>query len=146
MKILLMALLTSVALHEASAADGQWLTDFATAKAKAKTENKMILMDFTGSDWCPPCKALSKNVLSSAEFIEYAKKNLVLMEIDFPTGKKQSDALKQANDELARKFSVGGYPTVVVLDSMGKELTRNSGYDGETPKEYIAKIEALKKN
>ena len=112
MKKLLMALLTSVAFYQASAADGQWLTDFAKANEKAKTENKMIL----------------------------------LVEVDFPTGKKQGAALKQANDALARKFSVEGYPTVVVLDSMGKELTRNSGYDGETPKEYIAKIEALKKN
>jgi len=146
MKKLLMALLASAAFYQATAAEGEWLTDLAKAKEKAKAENKLVLMDFTGSDWCPPCKALFKNVLSSAEFVEYAKTNLVLVELDFPTSKKQSAELKKANAELAEKFKVDGYPTIILLDSNGKELRRNSGYSGEKPKEFIAKIEALKKN
>ena len=146
MKIFLMALATVGLLCQATAADGEWLTDFNKAKEKAKAEKKMVLMDFTGSDWCPPCKALHKNVLSSAEFVEYAKKNLILVEVDFPTAKKQTAELKKANSELAKKFGIDGYPTIVVLDSNGKELSKNSGYGGEKPKEFIAKIEALKKN
>jgi len=146
MKKLLMALLASAALFQAMAAEGEWLTDLAKAKEKAKAENKLVLMDFTGSDWCPPCKALFKNVLSSAEFVEYAKTNPVLVEVDFPTAKKQSDELKKANAALAEKFKVDGYPTIVLLDSNGKELHKHSGYSGEKTKEFIAKIEALKKN
>jgi len=146
MKELLVAFLTTVVLFQVSAADAEWLTDFAKAKEKAKTENKMILMDFTGSDWCPPCKALHKNVLTAAEFVEYAKKNLVLVEVDFPTNKKQSAELKKANAELAKKFGIEAYPTIIVLNSAGKELSKNAGYGGEKAKEFIAKIDALKKN
>ena len=62
----------------------EWLTDLPKALDKAKAENKMVLMDFTGSDWCPPCKALHKTVLTSPEFEAYAQTNLVLVEVDFP--------------------------------------------------------------
>ena len=146
MKTFLVALAAIGLLYQATAADGEWLTDLNKAKEKAKAEKKMILLDFTGSDWCPPCKALHKNVLSSAEFVEYAKKNLVLVEVDFPATKKQSNELKKANAELEKQFKVEAYPTVVVLDSNGKELSRDSGYDGEKRKEFIARIEAVKKN
>lgn len=145
MKKLFMALLASAALYQAAAAEGEWLTDFTKATEKAKAENKLVLMDFTGSDYCPPCKALFKNVFSTAEFVEYAKKNLVLVEVDFPIAKKQSDELKKANAELEKKFKVDGYPTIILLDSNGKELSRDAGYGGEKPKEFIARIEALKK-
>jgi thioredoxin-related protein len=145
MKKTAIAVLSTLLLLQVSAAEGEWLTDFEKAKEKAKTENKMVLMDFTGSDWCPPCKALHKNVLSSAEFVEYAKKNLVLVEVDFPRSKEQSAELKKANKALAKKFSVEAYPTIVVLDSSGKELSKKAGYGGEKAKDFIAKIEALKR-
>jgi len=146
MKTILIAFGVIGLLCRATAADAEWLTDFAKAKQKAKAENKTIVMNFTGSDWCPPCKALHKNVFESAEFVEFAKKHLVLVEVDFPTSKKQSTELKKANDELAKQFKVDGYPTIIVLDNNGKELSRDSGYAGEKPKEFIVRIEALKKN
>lgn len=146
MKKLAIALLASLALLQVNAAESEWLTNLDKAKEKAKAENKMILMDFTGSDWCPPCKSLHKNVLTSAEFVEFAKKNLVLVEVDFPKNKKQSDELKSANRELAKKFDVKAYPTIVVLDSNGKQLSKKAGYGGEKPATFIAKIEGLKKN
>ena len=113
---------------------GEWLTDLAKAQAKAKQENKAVLMDFTGSDWCPPCKALHKNVLSTEAFAEYAKKNLVLMEVDFPKGKAQPEELKQANKKLAQKYGIEGYPTMILLSSEGKELKRSVGYSGKRPR------------
>lgn len=146
MKRIAIAMLSALALLQVSAAEGEWLTDMAKAKQKAKAENKMILMDFTGSDWCPPCKALHKNVLSSKEFTEYAKKNLVLVEVDFPRNKPQSAELKKANKALATQFGIKAYPTIVVLDSNGKELSKNSGYGGEKPEAFIARIQALKKS
>lgn len=145
MKRIAIALLSTLALLQVSAAEGEWLTDLAKAKQKAKAENKMILMDFTGSDWCPPCKALHKNVLSTKEFTEYAKKNLVLVEVDFPRSKPQSAELKKANKALATQFGIKAYPTIVVLDTNGKELSKKSGYGGEKPDAFIAKLEALKK-
>ena len=138
--ICLLLCLTSLLLR---AAEGEWLTDLPKAQAKAKAEKKMVLIDFTGSDWCPPCKALSKNVLTSKEFIEFASKNLVLVELDFPNRKPQAEALKKANAALSEKFKIEGYPTVIVLDSAGKELFKEVGYGGTTAKDYIAKLQKL---
>lgn len=117
-----------------------WLTDYPKAQAQAKEQKKAILMDFTGSDWCPPCMQLKKTVLSSAEFSKFASEKLVLVEVDFPQNKKQSDALKKANEALEKKFKVDGYPTVIVVDADGKELLREVGYDGASAKEYVAKL------
>src|SRR5947209_2105501 len=75
----------------------QWLTDLPKAQAKAKAEHKLVMMDFTGTDWCPWCIKLNKEVFSTPEFSEFAAKNLVLVEVDFPRRKVQSNELKAAN-------------------------------------------------
>jgi thioredoxin-related protein len=144
MKKIALCLIASWALLQVGAAESDWLTDLSKAQAQAKSEKKMVLMDFNGSDWCPPCKALRKNVLSSAEFVEYAKKNLVLVDVDFPRHKEQAEELKKANKALSEKYSIEGYPTVIVLSSDGKELKKQVGYDGQTSKDFIAELEKLK--
>lgn len=121
------------------------MTDFSKAKAQAKAEHKMILMDFNGSDWCTGCQALRKNILSTSEFIEYAKKNLVLVDVDFPEHKAQAKSLKKANKALEKKFDVDGFPTLVILDSNGKQLKKVDGYEGKDPKEFIAMLENLQR-
>jgi thioredoxin-related protein len=146
MKIMALGLLVGFMAAQALAADGTWLTDLPKAQEKAKAEKKMVLVDFTGSDWCPPCKALHKNILSSPEFLSYAKDNLVLVEIDFPNHKPQSDELKQANKELAKKHAIKGYPTVIVFDSNGKEVLKDVGYDGKgKAADFVTKLKGLKK-
>ena len=80
---------------QVNASEATWLTDLPKAQAQAKAEKKIVLMDFTGSDWCPPCKALHKNVFSTQEFQEYAAKNLVLVEVDFPRAKQQTEELRK---------------------------------------------------
>lgn len=127
------------------AAEGEWLTDLTKAQEKAKAEKKLVLLDFTGSDWCPPCKNLHKTVLVSPEFTQFAKDNLVLVEIDFPNNKPQSAELKAANKELAKKFGITGYPTIVVLDGSGKEVFKKVGYGGTPAKDYVADLAKLKK-
>src|SRR6476661_3488792 len=97
--IVLFALLETVA-----AAD--WETDYAKALQLAKTQNKRVLLDFTGSDWCPPCIALRKRVFSNAEFAAYAQKNLILVELDFPRKKEQSEQLKSQNEKLSTQYGV----------------------------------------
>ncbi|MCI0746259.1 MAG: thioredoxin family protein [Verrucomicrobia subdivision 3 bacterium] len=147
MKSVVLGLLLAFVASQAMAAEGQWLTDLPKAQEKAKAEKKMVLVDFTGSDWCPPCKALHKNVLSSEEFMKYAKDNLVLVEIDFPRSKSQSAELKKSNKDLAQKHKIEGYPTVIVFDSTGKELSKDVGYDGKTtPEQYVAKLKKLQKS
>jgi thioredoxin-related protein len=128
-----------------AAEEGEWLTDLTKAKDKAREEKRLILMDFNGSDWCAPCKALRKNVFSSNEFVAYAKTNLVLVDIDFPMHKEQTEELKRANQALAEKFGVEGYPTVVVLSSDGNELKKQTGYSGQSASDLIAELERLRK-
>jgi len=98
-----------------------WSTDLNKAIEQAKTENKSVLVEFTGSDWCPPCIAMRKNVFSKKEFVDAASKKFVLVELDFPKGDKE---LSEKNQPLADKFRIEGFPTVVLLDSEGKEFTR----------------------
>jgi protein disulfide-isomerase len=145
MKILPIILAVTFAALTLPAAEGEWHTDLAKAQEKAKAEKKLVLIDFTGSDWCPPCKNLHKTVLTSEEFAKFASDSLVLVEIDFPKSKPQSDEIKAANRELGKKFGIKGYPTVIVLDGEGKEVFRKVGYGGTPAKDYVADLAKLKK-
>ena len=127
------------------AAEDAWITDVPKAMEQAKSQKKLVLLDFTGSDWCPPCKNLHKTVLTSEEFSKFAKDNLVLVDLDFPKSKPQSDELKAANKELSKKYGIKGYPTIIVLDADGKELFRKVGYSGTPAAEYVADLAKLKK-
>jgi len=144
MKKIAIALVVGWLAFQVAAVEGEWMTDLAKAQEKAKAEKKLVLVDFTGSDWCPPCKALHKNVFSSAEFKEFAAKNLVLVEVDFPRKKEQTEQVKKANRELAKKHDIDGYPTVIVFDSNGKQLDKKVGYSGASAKDYVAQLAKLK--
>ena len=98
-----------------------WTDDLDKALEKAKTEKKSVLIEVTGSDWCPPCIAMRKNVFSKKEFVEAASKDFILVELDFPKGDPD---LKKRNEPLAKKYKIEGYPTVILLDSDGKEFSR----------------------
>ncbi|HWZ96063.1 MAG TPA: thioredoxin family protein [Opitutaceae bacterium] len=117
-----------------------WLTDFAAAKQQAASENKKLLLDFTGSDWCGYCKLLDAEVLGTDAFKDFAK-DYVLVRIDFPRSTELPPALKQQNDALAQQFQVGGFPTLIAMDSSGREITRQSGYQpGSGPQAYLAQF------
>ncbi len=118
-----------------------WGTDLPAALNQARSENKMVLLDFTGSDWCPWCIKFDRDVLSTGKFAGYAQSKLVLVLVDFPRTKPQSDLLKQTNQELAKRFGVDGYPTYVLLDRAGKELGRQVGYAEGGPEAFIAELE-----
>ena len=136
-------LTTLFALNLGLTAGEGWLTNIEKAKELAKKEGKTVLVEFTGSDWCPPCKALKKNVFDSKEFKAYAKKNLVLVELDFPRDKsKVSKEQATYNREQAKAFAVRGYPTIILMDADGKELTKKVGYGRTSVAKYI---ESLKK-
>ena len=144
MKRIAIGLLTILAALAVTAGESDWLTDLPKAQAMAKEEKKMVLLDFTGSDWCGWCIKLHKEVFSQSEFAEYAGKNLVLVEVDFPRGKKQSAELKKANSALQRKYRIEGYPTIIVLDGNGKKIGE-LGYMKGGPTAFIAELEKIKK-
>jgi thiol:disulfide interchange protein len=120
-----------------------WSTDLEKAFAKAKSEKKSVLVEFTGSDWCPPCIAMRKNVFSKKEFVTAASKNFILVELDFPNG---DAAVKEKNEPMAKKYKIEGFPTVILFNPEGKEFSRF--YASEYPKieDFLKHIdEALKK-
>ena len=144
MKKTIITLCAVLALVRVNAAELDWQTDLPKAQTQAKTEKKLVMLDFTGSDWCGWCIKLNKEVFSQAAFADYAKKNLVAVEVDFPRKKKLSAAQKQANDALAKKYEIEGYPTIIVLDSEGKKVGQ-LGYQPGGPTAFIAALEKLKK-
>jgi len=132
-------------LFPSAHAGNNWETDYQKAQDQAKVGNRLLLVDFTGSDWCGWCKRLSAEVFSKPEFQEYASKNLVLLEIDFPRRKEQSLNLRRQNQELAGHYAIEGFPTIIVLNGDGKEVGR-LGYMPGGPGAFIAELERLKKS
>ena len=132
-------------LSLASLAGDSWKTDLNVAKTEARAQKKLILMDFTGSDWCGWCIKMKKETLDEKAFSDYAAKSLVLVEVDFPNKKQQTLALKQSNKALQDKYKVEGFPTYVITDADGKELGRQVGYLKGGPSAFIDFVEGLKK-
>ena len=124
-------------------AEATWLTNFETAQARARSEKKLLLIEFTGSDWCPPCIILGRQVFSQPEFKDYAAQYLVLLEVDFPRTKELSAEQRAANEKLAEQFGIDGLPTIILLDSSGRKVGE-LGYMPGGPKPFIAAVEELR--
>ena len=143
MKIPLLAIATTLALA-ISASAVEWRTDFESAKSEAKRDGKIVVMNFTGSDWCGYCIKMKKEALDLKAFQDYAAKNAVLVEVDFPNRKRLPAALTKSNDALKKQFGVKGFPTFVVTDAAGKEIGRQEGYLQGGPLAFIEKLERFK--
>lgn len=112
----------------ALAADEAWLTNYDEALAKAKAENKLLMVEFHGSDWCPPCIKLNAEVLTTDAFKAFAKEELVLLNVDFPRRTPLSEDQRTHNEALAQKFALEGVPMVLLLDGDGTVLDRMVGF------------------
>jgi thioredoxin-related protein len=122
-----------------------WTTDYKAALVQAKAQNKLVLLDFTGSDWCGYCKLLDQEVFTQQAFKDFADKNYIMVTVDFPHEKQLPDDVKQQNDALGKQFNIEGFPTLIVLDADGKELGRQVGYDpGSGTDAVIAKLKSFK--
>lgn len=119
-----------------------WFTDVSQAIEQSKVSGKPIFAFFTGKEWCSWCKKLERQVLSKDGFINYAKENLVLLELDFPRGRRN---LPQKQIELARKFNIKGYPTVILMDSSTNKIAK-TGYEAMSPEQYVDHVKALLKD
>lgn len=129
-----------LSLPAAQAADG-WLVDFEKAKAQAAKEEKSILMEFTGSDWCPPCKALAKNVLTQDVFKTEMPKNFVLLKLDSPRDKsKQTPEEIEQYKVLSAKYGIQGVPTIFLADAKGRPYYQTVGYSGDPADKYVANL------
>lgn len=121
--------------------DSVWHTDYAAALRQAAREEKLVLLNFTGSDWCGWCVRLDAAVFSKPEFLAYADKHLVLMKVDFPRQKRLPPAEVAQNARLQQQFAIRGYPTLIIVDSTGRKITEIDGSARSSPRAFIAAFE-----
>jgi len=119
--------------------DLEWFTNLEDALQIAKAEDKSVLINFTGSDWCPWCWRLRDEIFVKDAFIDYAKESLILVELDFPRNIEQTEETKRYNQGLSQKYGIEGFPTVLILNADGK-LVLQTGYEPDGPEPYVAKI------
>ena len=124
-----------------------WLDNIQAAIEKGKKEKKPVFALFTGSDWCPPCQKLEKYILLQPAFKAFAEKHLVLLFLDYPQNTKLDDEVKKQNDELAKKFSIEGYPTTIILSPDGhKAAWTHVGYTALFLEELQKGVQGLEKD
>lgn len=122
-----------------------WSTNYDASLKQAAAEKRLVLLEFTGSDWCPPCKKQAQDVFAQPAFEEFAKENLVPVKLDFPRRSDQSPEIKAANQALSQKYNIEGFPTLILLDSQGAELAREVGYGGGGVEAFIEWVNKNKK-
>ena len=151
MRIFLVAIAAALALSTAScvraepAASG-WSSDYKKAQKEAKADHKLVLLNFTGSDWCGYCFQLDRAILKQPQFKDYANKNLILVEIDFPRRKRLSVETQKQNQELAAKYEVEGFPTIVLLNGDGKTLWKYDGLYTGGVAAFLAELDKARKS
>jgi|ERR1039458_5735016 rhodanese-related sulfurtransferase len=137
---------TPPAARPFSPIETSWLTDLPQAQARAKAEGKAVLLFFHGSDWCPTCAEMQHQVFDSPEFARYARRALVLVDVDFPEKQQQSDGSKRTNFALKARFNLSqqsgeGFPTLVLLDGAGQTIYQETGYAGGGPAEVLPRLQ-----
>jgi thioredoxin-related protein len=123
-----------------------WLTNFDAATKTATQKHQLILLNFSGSDWCGPCIRLRKEIFESNIFISFADSNLVLVNADFPRNKKNrlSDDQTKQNDSLADKYNPEGkFPYTLLVNANGKVVKEWDGFPDETPANFVAAIKTV---
>ena len=130
-----------------------WQTDIYKAIKTSNKEKKPMLLFFTGSDWCGWCIRLQKEVLKTPEFTAWAKKNVILVELDFPRNNTQSDAIKAQNNTLQKVFGIQGFPTIYFTTAKFNDKKEpaftgigSTGYVAGGPSAWLATAEGILKN
>ncbi len=137
---------TPVTAQQSSTTGLTWLTDLPSAQARARAEKKSVLLFFHGSDWCPACVEMQRQVFDSPAFAQYARRALVLVDVDFPNKHKQDEELRRANAALKARFNLSpapdeGFPTIVLLNDDGQTVFQETGYAGGGPAEVLPKLQ-----
>lgn len=114
----------------------KWETDINKAISVSNKSKKPMLLFFTGSDWCGWCIRLQKEVLKTPEFATWAKKNVVLVELDFPRKTAQAEAIKTQNAALQEAFGIQGFPTVYFATA--KQKNGKPSFTGIGSTGYVA--------
>lgn len=136
-------LLTPLFGQEKSAPVLNWSVDYEASVQRAKAEKKPLLIYFTGSDWCPYCKYMDRDVLDKPEFIDFANKNYVMVLCDFPRAKEIPENVAAANKRLAQKFSIRGFPTMIIMNPQNMKVGAAGYENGITPKSFIEAVSKI---
>lgn len=145
----LLILVNSLSIAQKSEGELTWYTDVEAAQKESQRTKKPMMLFFTGSDWCGWCVRLQKEVFLKDDFKQWATDNVILVELDFPRAKAQSDATKKQNQQLQQQFNVMGYPTVhFVRPEKSKDGTSlvnlgKTGYMAGGPGPWIANASTL---
>ena len=144
-RLFLFAAAVSLVFAAFARAESDWQHDYSKAQEEAKTNHKLLFLNFTGSDWCGWCIKLDKDIFSQPKFKDYAHDNLVLVELDFPRKKDQPTEERKQNMQLAQQYEVLGFPTIVVLNSSGQKVWQFDGYFPGGPDAFIEQLQKLPK-
>ena len=123
-----------------------WQTNMEKAQQQGRAENKNILLNFAGSDWCGPCIILNKEIFDSEVFEQYSNDHLILVKADFPRLKKNqlSKEQQKLNDLLAEKYNIDGvFPLTLLLSPDGNVLKKWEGLPRISPEGFIDEIKLL---
>lgn len=128
--------------------DIKWHTNYEKAIKEASTKNQPILLFFHGSDWCPPCIQMQKEVFSNKDFIAFASNKVIFLDVDFPYQNPLSPQQLKHNMAVKLKFGLPkefkeGFPQVIIIDATGKVLYQEKGYDGKGAGNLTSKINAI---
>jgi len=145
----LLILANSLSIAQKSKGELNWFTDVEAAQKESQKTKKPMMLFFTGSDWCGWCVRLQKEVFFQDEFKEWASENVILVELDFPRSKVQSNEIKLQNQQLQQQFSVRGYPTIHFVspeksqDGVTLRNLGNTGYMAGGPEPWIANANSI---
>ncbi len=142
--ILTLFFITAFAENKDNINDLTWLNNLEKAQEIAKEKGIPIFVDFTGSDWCGWCFKLRDEIFSQEEFIQYSAENLVLVKLDFPRDIPQTRETKAYNENLARKYEIRGFPTILLLNSDGQVIAQ-TGYQYGGAAKYVEHLQELLK-
>ena len=126
-----------------------WVNNLDQAEQKARTEHKLIMLNFSGSDWCGPCIRMHKEIFESEDFLKYTNDHLVLVNADFPRLKKDQlpKDLQKSNDALADKYNAeGSFPCTLLLDGNGKVIYTWKGFYNKGAESFTYEVKQLVEN
>lgn len=142
-RLLVLLLLAGLRVLGAGSTPTGFIDDYDLALARAKAEKKIVLADFSGSDWCFWCQRLDKEIFTQEAFIASATNRFVLLMVDSPRDKTRlSDKARTQNPKLVKRYKVTGYPTVLLLDGEG-QILGETGFVGGGPEKYLAHLQEM---
>ncbi|NDC54444.1 MAG: thioredoxin family protein, partial [Planctomycetia bacterium] len=134
-----LVLCAAPAISTAADAAPAWLTSYDAALAAAESSGRPVLALFTGSDWCPHCKTLEHKVFASEPFQAWARENVVLLMIDLPQAGITQD-VRNERSQVCINYGVRTFPTVLLLGPDGRKITAQTGYTGQSPADWLARM------